>query len=161
MLVLGEGTMTQWEKYWHLLPFGLGPTWHRMEYVASRRHLDLQQLEDEISVMSTPWQDWDGIRRRRRRHEDVDNLSLKHKIIMSDIIEKAHRLESERKLTIALNGELSDDSFQLAEAWHLGLNRQFTGIPSTVFMGGASQHTYLVLFDRPLSSDDFLELWTV
>lgn len=161
MMVLGEGTMAQWEKYWHLLPFGLGPTWDRMEYVATRHQPDLQQLENEINYLAKPWDDWEGIRNRRRQHEDMDNLNLSKKIIMSDISEKARSLESEQKLMISLNGETADDPFQMAGAWHLGINRQFSGIPSTVFMGGTTENTYLVLFSRPLSSEDFLSLWTV
>ena len=159
MMVLGEGTIDQWEKSWHLLPFGLGPTWDRMEYVAARSHADLVQLEKEIRGLGRPWSDWETICRRYKTRDAMDDLELNRKIILSDIDEKARVLLDQQKLTVPLDGEPADDPLQLAGAWHLGLRRQFAGIPSTVFMGGTLAKTSLVLFDRPLSSDDFLQLW--
>jgi hypothetical protein len=49
----------------------------------------------------------------------------------------------------------------MAGAWHQALKTYLPDTPSTVFMGGSLENTFLVLFQRPLAVDDFIGLWSV
>jgi hypothetical protein len=50
---------------------------------------------------------------------------------------------------------------EVAGAWHQAFKRHVADIPSTVFMGGSLQRSFIVFFNRPLVADDFVDLWSL
>jgi type VI secretion system ImpM family protein len=162
MMIIGEGALDQWEKFWHLMLVGLGPTWQTLEYASTRRLRTLDQLVIDINHLETPCKQW---RQARQLNyvELVDDLPdwKNKKIILSDVREKVRLLEKDGRLLIPLDGQGSEDLSQLAVAWHLALKDCQSPVPSTVFMGGSPEKTFLALFCRPLLSEDFSVLWSV
>ncbi|MBC2713421.1 MAG: type VI secretion system-associated protein TagF [Desulfosarcina sp.] len=162
MMIIGEGALDQWEKSWHLMLVGLGPTWETLEYAATRRLRSLDQLRNDINHLETPRKQWRQARQLDRKEQAEDHPEWKNKkIILSDVREKVRVLETEGQLFIPLDGQGSVDPFQLAGAWHLALKDCHSPIPNTVFMGGSSEKTFLALYSRPLAPDDFSVLWSV
>ena len=45
--------------------------------------------------------------------------------------------------------------------WHMALKERSSVTPNAIFMGGNLDKTYLVLFNRPLREDDFIQLWSL
>lgn len=162
MMIIGEGALDQWEKYWHLMLVGLGPTWETLEYASTRRLRSLDQLEIDINHLETPHKQWQQARKMNHNDLAVDLPEWKNnKIILSGVREKVQVLEKEGRLLIPLDGQGAMDAFQLALAWHLALKDCQSPVPNTVFMGGSPEKTFLALYCRPLSPDDFSVLWSV
>lgn len=161
LMLLGEGHLDRWEKYWHLLPIVLSSVWNYMEYSASRRVEHVNQLESDLLRMETPRPGWKEILRAHEQNlREPDALSI-HKVIMSQIQAKARTLEAEQKLIIPLDSASPGDPLQLASAWHQALKNHFHDIPNAVFMGGSPNQSLLVFFKRPLLAEDFTDLWSV
>lgn len=161
LVLIGEGKMDRWESHWNLLPFVLAPTWDKMEYTATRRMEDLGQLEEQLQRMERPVPGWKEMLRTISHEANTDPSAPIHKIVMTEVQAKARTLETERKLTIPLDRLDHEDPLQMAGAWHQALKNNFPGTPSTVFMGGSLENTFLVLFQRPLAAEDFIDLWSV
>jgi type VI secretion system protein VasJ len=160
-VLIGEGQMERWESHWNLLPFVLAPTWDKMEYTAARRLGDLGQLEGELQRMERPVPEWKAALKTISHEVNLGQPAPIHKLVMGEVQAKARTLETEKKLTIPLDRLDHEDPLQMAGAWHQALKTHFLGTPSTVFMGGSPEKTFLVLFQRPLAADDFIDLWSV
>jgi type VI secretion system protein VasJ len=162
MMIIGEGALDQWEKFWHLMLIGLGPTWETLEYASTRRLRSLDQLENEINHLETPRKQWRQTKQMNHKELGDDLLQWKNsKIILSGVREKVRALETDGRLLIPLDDQGAVDPFQLAVAWHLALKDCRSPVPNTVFMGGSPEKTFLALYCRPLSPDDFSVLWSV
>ena len=161
LVLIGEGQMDRWESHWNLLPFVLAPTWDKMEYTAARRLEDLGQLELELQRMERPVPGWKETLKTLSDEVNAGQHSQVHKIVMAEVQAKARMLETEGKLTIPLDRLDREDPLQVAGAWQQALKPHLSGTPSTVFMGGNLENTFLVLFSRPLAADDFIDLWSI
>jgi hypothetical protein len=160
LMLLGEGRLDRWEKHWNLLPFVLAEAWDKMEYTAARRIEHISQLEADLQRIQSPTPGWQDIRHSISQNLGDRSLLPIHKIIMAEIQNKAKTLETEQKLIILLNNHCHEDALQMAGAWYHALKSHFSGSPSTVFMGGSLDKTFLVFFNRPLMADDFIDLWS-
>ena len=58
LLIIGTGPLREWEVHWDLLPFALENTWNQIEYLAAKRYLDFQQLEQEVRMILAPLGNW-------------------------------------------------------------------------------------------------------
>jgi type VI secretion system ImpM family protein len=161
MVVMGEGGMPRWQDHWHLLPLGFGTLWERMEQLATRRMVNLSQLEKAIADLAAPSENWRQIQRRNREIVAPDDADPAHEAILTSVGEYVRVLGTEGCLMIALNENLRGDPLQLAGAWHQAIRNQSVGRPNMVFMGGTTEKVFLALFYRPLTSEDFHRLWTV
>ena len=160
LVLLGEGQLDRWEQHWHLLPFVLSTAWEQLEYTASRRLMDVAELETDLYRLETPTPSWkQTLAAADRESEDQDAQSIK-KLIMDNIQDKSEALLLQQKLTIPLDQGQGTTPLPMAAAWHQALMPHIKGAPVTVFMGGTPQHSFLVLFSRPLMADDFVDLWT-
>lgn len=160
LMLLGEGTLGGWEENWHLLPFLLAPMWDRLEYAATRRALEINQLAEDLERMVAPKPEWKNLFNTAAA-DSMDACLPVHKLLLSEMKVKARTLAEEQKLIIPLDGTCGIDPMQMAGAWHQGLKPCFAEPPSTVFMGGGPDQSFLVFYTRPLVADDFTELWTL
>ncbi|MBC2713128.1 MAG: type VI secretion system-associated protein TagF [Desulfosarcina sp.] len=161
LMLLGEGHLDRWEHHWNLLPFVLASAWDRMEYTAARRVEHISQLEADLQRMEAPNPGWKQTLKAISQDLSAYETQPIHKIIMAKIREKARTLEMEQKLIISLDAGHQGDPLQMAGAWHQALKSHYTGTPNTVFMGGSPEKSFLVLYSRPLSPDDFSVLWSM
>jgi type VI secretion system ImpM family protein len=161
LILIGEGSLEGWEKHWHLLPFLLAPVWARLEYAAARRLDSIDQLEADLARMETPLPEWKKIVCQAPEDDGRDAFDPVKKIILSRIPEKSQMLNNENKLLVPLDAVEDGDPLQMAGAWHQGLKHCCNGPPNTVFMGGHPQKPHVVFYTRPLSVDDFVDLWSL
>jgi CubicO group peptidase (beta-lactamase class C family) len=158
---MGEGHLDHWEKHWNLLPFVLAAAWDKMEYSAARRMENIGQMEADLQRLERPAPAWKESLRGIPQDPGTRDAQPLHKLIMAEIGAKARTLETEQKLIIPLDHSGRQDPLILAGAWHQALKRHFSGTPSTVFMGGSMEKSFIVFFQRPLMADDFIELWSI
>jgi type VI secretion system protein VasJ len=152
LMIMGEGTLSHWEKNWHLLPRALAPAWHRMEYSAVRRMADIGQLEADLARMETPAPAW------KEASQATKTISG---AVADAAREKAAVLQTEQKIVVPLDDAEPGGALQTAGIWHLALKNYLSAAPGTVFMGGGLERPFLAVFNRPLEAADFAALWTL
>jgi len=160
LMLLGEGQLRRWEQHWHLLPFALRPVWEKMEYASARRLTDITELEADLARMKAPVPAWQEILESKTGDFDADNNPPVNKIIMDKIQEKSGMLAVHQKLAVTLDQGGRTDPLIMAGAWHQALKSYVKGPPNTVFMGGRTDRSWVVFFNRPLIGDDFVDLWS-
>ena len=67
----------------------------------------------------------------------------------------------ESEIFVALDEAPSVDPFTLIRLWHASLKKHHAEPPKAVFMGGNTTATRLAFFRRPLTTQDFVRLWSV
>ncbi len=160
ILILGYGSLSDWEGHWDLIPWACERTWSQMEHISTRMFRDLKQLEDEIRAINPPKADWSEF--GRFNEEVVDDPSGQRipdeiRISPSEFIQNIKESEA----FLDLNQKPTKDYPRLIHLCHKAIKDQRKEVPKTVFMGGNSLKTYLAIFRRPLGTEDFLRLWSV
>ncbi len=160
LMIVGEGTLPQWEQYWQLMLASLQSTWESLEYAASRRLRGLDHLETVVRSVPAPRSQWLEAA-SAVCPDDKDPLTGCRKVFLTDACEKAKALDADGALLVELDGDDATDPFQLASAWHVALKACGMPAPTTAFMGGRPDKSVLALFRRPLMTDDFSSLWSI
>jgi type VI secretion system protein VasJ len=153
LLIIGMGTIKEWEQHWELLPAVFEGTWSRMEYLASAQFKDLKELEREIGQIKKP---------TMKEIPVTDSQSGDDIISSSDAIKAgAHDLIRENEFYAPVNDRPGHDAFSLVMQWHRGLKMHLKTRPAVVLMGGTPEKSYVAAFNRSLKANDFVKLWTI
>ena len=151
LLVMGNGTVKDWEKSWVLLLHGLKSSWDQIEQIASIRFDHVEQLEKEVHRLSPPIQGrLDGM-----HTEPVDPLEEQNVSV------KAVQLKEHGELWLPLDDYRPMDPFTIAQAWCAALAKQGVETPNALFLGGVPEQYFLVLLQRSLNVGDFGRLWAL
>jgi type VI secretion system protein VasJ len=150
---MGTGPLEGWEDQWDLLPFACEKTWSQIEYLSTKRFMDLKQLEDGVRIIKPPHPQWSEFVSQRG---NVNASSWNPR----DLENKAVGLSTETDFFVPLEGGPSDDHLAVAGLWHFFLKANNMTAPNAVFMGGVPDEAYLAVFKRPLMPTDFVRLWS-
>jgi len=158
-LILGTGTLKGWEDNWDLLPDVCVGTWTQMEYMSAKRFSDFEQFESEVRHIKPPEAEWSKL---KSKEEGKAGASSQNSLSLNDrdVEEMITSLSQDKALFIPLDSGPSGDPHFLAGLWHSLLKSRINDIPSTVFMGGSSEGTFLAVFKRALAPADFVRLWS-
>ena len=58
LVIMGSGTLKNWQENWDLIPLAAERTWRQIEYLAANLFTDFKKLEDEIRTIRPPEADW-------------------------------------------------------------------------------------------------------
>jgi hypothetical protein len=163
LLIMGTGTLPNWEENWGLLTFLFEGIWSQIEYLASRHLADLKQLESEISRINMPFEDWpalatQGLRGASPGHGHDQNG---HTSTFGAIGGAAEALLSRSEFLVSIDSHHDGDASSLVGFWNRALKSRTDIVPNAVFVGGIPEQTYLALFSRSLNSSDFERLWSL
>jgi type VI secretion system ImpM family protein len=150
LLIMGMGTVHGWEENCDLVPLALENSWSRMEYLAAKKHRDIEQLRQELKCSMPPRSGWEELRPPK---EDRD-LERSTEEIDGEDFRKGEFL-------VTLQGEKFDEKVTAANLWHHTLKRRFRDVPTAVFIGGNLEQMFLFGLTRPLGSSDFVTLWSL
>jgi len=161
LTVLGTGPLKGWEDHWELLPLVLDRTFQQIEYLATKRHLDFNQLENEVHMLPVPINNWLELDPAGQLPAgDAAELSI------SQEVDRAKELHVPRGGPDAMldiipltNFSQADPPAQIAGLQAV-LKKSLRHAPNAVFMGGIPEKSCLVLFKRPLRPNDFHLLWS-
>ncbi len=160
LLLFGHGPLKGWEDHWDLLVVACEKTWSRMEYLSQRVFNSLREFENEALRISSPESDWEKLKGEKERFwsssPSDDQYLLNEEIIQSGLMET----DTEESFFLDLNRVPVDDQFRLVRAYHFVIKRHLKPLPNAVFMGGTPERAYLAVYQRPLSSEDFVRLWS-
>ena len=67
LLVLGTGSLREWEGHWDLLPYACLPVWQRIEYLGAQRYEEIGRFESAIRGLHPPVPEWADFSGRRDR----------------------------------------------------------------------------------------------
>lgn len=153
LLIMGEGPLKGWEKQWTSLPMALSRVWGRMERIAAHRYDDLKSLVGDLEQLSPPRiEDMNG-----HAHATDVNRAIHEQRLGNCRLE----LEQNGKVLIPLNETPAPDIDAVAVEWHGQLQRCCSEIPRAVFLGGTDRGAYMSVIRHPLSTSDFVQLWSV
>ena len=150
LLVLGTGSLRDWEGHWDLLPYACLPVWERIEYLGAQRYEEIGRLESAIRGLHPPAPEWTDFSLRRDRE-----------VVALDLAGGDTTGPGEASRFIRLNGESGRELFPAAVGWQSLLRRDDAEAPNAVFFGGTISKAYLGVFRKRLSTPDFADIWNV
>lgn len=160
-LILGSGSLNQWNEHWDLLPFACEKAWGQMENASVRTYETLRNLEDEIQKISPPYPQWSEFVKQKESlweaHDVPGNKGFQD--VVATIAEQVRSMENATELFIPLTQWALFDPFALVSCWHSLLRVHQKETPNVVFMGGTPDNVCLAVFKRPLVPHDFVRLW--
>lgn len=147
LLIMGTGLLKDWEGYWDILPFACEQTWNQIEYISGQNFSDLKKLEAEIHNIRPPFSGWPELKVKREESMRCECKSDHSSFKSEDFVPLDH--------------ETCYDQSTLISHYHYLLMSDDKTIPNVTFMGGTFEKVFLAFFKRPLTTDDFIRLWTV
>ena len=162
LLVLGTGSLREWEGQWDLLPYACLPVWQRIEYLGAQRYEEIGRFESAIRGLHPPapeWADFSGRRDREVAAKEVRSGSAGP----DDASVRAGNdaVPGEPIRFLRLDGGLGRDPFPEAVGWQSRLRRDDGSAPNAVFFGGTISRAYLGVFRKALATPDFVRIWNV
>jgi len=162
LLIVGTGPLKGWQDRWDLLPFACERSWNQIESLSMRTFQDLKELEEEIRKIRAPspqWPEYDAVRK------DLEQSGLNWESGVSswephDFRTLEAGLREQKEIMVYLDEKSSHDQFTLSSLYHSTFKARLQVLPNAVFMGGTLETTYLAVFQRPLTSADFVKLWS-
>lgn len=148
ILLMGTGSLPNWEKNWDLLPLALEDSWNRMENMLAKSFKNLQNLEEEVYQIPSPSGEWEKMN-QRRSHKDNPHIE-----------EQLRKNLNKDMFFINLEETFHLSPMVLVSLYHYFWKKQGEPIPNCIFMGGGLAKTFLAFFSRPLSPKDFQDLWS-
>ena len=161
LLLLGMGPLKNWEIHWHRSPYVCEKTWSQMESISTRMFRGLGELEDEVRRVKPPESDWIGTDRIQEEFSLLkDSKQQTGSIDVDAIAKRAAGISSEAEIFIPMDEYHFQQHETAIHVWLECLKQSSQDPPKTVFMGGNQYRTFLALFWRPLSANDFVRIWS-
>lgn len=157
LLIIGSGSLPSWDEHWDCLPSACEKTWNQIEYISTLKFNNLQDMADEIQRIRPPEPDWSDCPTAIGCQADPDTISLSSgETNTTSGSDRPMNDEGVLFLDIANNSDI----FKVICVMNQELKLNLPSTPNTVFIGGTSNHTFLVLFTRPMKPADFTALWS-
>jgi type VI secretion system protein VasJ len=162
LLIIGTGSLGEWEDHWDLLPLSFENTWDQMEHIASQRSENIKKLASDVRNLRPPRTGWIELKATRDQIADSEMKSSAR--LYDENFEEYNNgaavLLGKSESFIPLEHTTCRDQNALIAYWHFTLKCKKQSLPSASFMGGTLGNAYLAFFQRPLVSEDFIHLWT-
>jgi type VI secretion system protein VasJ len=160
LLMIGVGTLRDWDKNWDVLPYSCEKVWHQLEDIATRKYESFERLKLDMNGLQLPDNRWDALRGSLLLNNSEGGEGLKTSSGLDDNTkERLSILLQEREIIMALKPEKAGNLFHLIAEWHQYIKTYSAEIPNAVFLGGSMDKTFMAVFLRPLKPDDFTLLW--
>lgn len=161
-LVLGSGSLNRWKDHWELLPFVCERAWNQMEQATVRTYESLRGLEDAIQQVAPPALQWSEYEKQREGLWELQDPSENRRFreARTAIEQQVGTVCNAPEFYVSLQPWPQFDPMAVVSCWHSLLKTQQAATPNVVFMGGSPTSVSLVIYKRPLTTDDFVRLWS-
>lgn len=146
LMLIGAGTLKNWEKRWDTLPAICEGVWGRLEYLTTKRYDGLEQLVADFRLLKPR----DDAAEQQELVPDCHDFKGERSWV--------ERLKADRELFIPLKVGCADPTLAIA-CFHNFLKINFGETPNSVFLGGRPENLLFVIFNKGLTTANFLELW--
>lgn len=162
LLIMGDGTLDGWEDDWDLLPQAFEKIWDQIEYISSRRFDNLKDLENEVCAIKNPSHGWLELKSQNTNQGILQSPAnaLTISIDSGEIREKLDCLAKKMEVLVPLDSQAEEDPLRMAGQWSSLLKVHSSGVPNAVFLGGVPEKHFLAVFNRSLTANDFVSLWS-
>jgi type VI secretion system protein VasJ len=160
LIIIGSGHLNNWESNWDLVPYALEDIWGRIEYLACGRFNDVGQLKDGLGHIKKPSSDWLALANQRAT-DGTMNASIYVARDPHAMGRHVLQLINTGSDVVELNPHAGTDPFFAAGYWIFALKAHVKFVPTAVFMGGIPEKSFLVIFNRSLTTEDFVRLWSI
>jgi type VI secretion system protein VasJ len=160
LLIMGSGPLANWEDNWELAVRASEETWIQMESISSRTSIDIRNLEQLLFAMRPPLPQWDGL-----HSENAPVLESERDLAMSSqgetsLSDQLSSLADDESGYILLDSAGSKDDFGVVCHFNKLLKKVIIFPPTSMFIGGTYEASFLFFFKRPLNTGDFDALWS-
>jgi type VI secretion system protein VasJ len=159
LLIIGTGSLKDWEDRWDLLPLACDKPWGQIEYASSRMVHDLHTLGTEIRNIRPPYPEWAEFEAHRKGL--VASMTASGNDDLNGLKTRASALSDKQEGFISLDHKTFPDQFTLISCWHLLLKTFNKSSPNAVFLGGTFGQSFMAFFNRSLQTADFINLWSI
>jgi type VI secretion system protein VasJ len=162
LLLVGTGPLAGWEAQWDLVPLACEGSWSQMERLSTRGYGSLREFETEIQRLRGPSPEWSMFQAQREEIKEIARTGggAMPTLQLDDLEKRAASLSRQSDILIPLTERPADDQFALVGLWHSLLRAGGECVPNVVFMGGTQEAAFMVLLQRALTPDDFVQLWS-
>jgi type VI secretion system protein VasJ len=159
LVIMGTGSLPDWQRHLSLLPFALEKTWIQMEYLATKRYIDFTQLENDIRRLPAPAGQWSALQEEAQQRRETWHLvcNPQNEVMRKSIGNHA----AEPEFLTPLDTTACVDVITTAGLCFSMLAELDGVLPNAAFLGGILTATYLAVYRRPLIVSDFIRLWSV
>lgn len=163
LVIMGSGTLKNWQENWDLIPLAAERTWRQIEYLAANLFTDFKKLEDEIRTIRPPEADWSEQAEKRKELNRIGSpLDPYASFLDFRELKKLAALNAEKsEVFVSLDRGPCDDKIMHVSLWHMLTRQSLKTVPNAMFMGGTLDKAYLAAIKRPLKPADFIQLWSV
>jgi len=160
LVIDSKGALNGWESNWDLLPYALDDIWGQFEYLACGRFNDFKQFEAGFSRIKQPSSDWLALANQRALTGSLNVGGYIAKDPRTMVNHVQQLLDTDMTI-VPLSTDADVDSSLLAGYWNFALKTHTKTVPNAVFMGGIPEKSFLVIFNRSLTTEDFIWLWNI
>jgi hypothetical protein len=163
--LIGYGYLNQWENHLPLVPVVCEKTWSDMEYITRKESADYIQLKNKMRKISAPLNHWKAFSKQIEDHQSnhcfISRLAEKqlHESRLFEYLQK--RLESKKSFILSVRDTANGHVWEIMTLFHSFYDHHFSDIPNAVFMGGRPNESYISVFRKALSIEDFKQLWLI
>ena len=163
LTVMGVGALPEWKDHWDLLPAVFDSVWAQIEYLIARQVRELDQLEVDLRHIKMPSPHWSTYDSQRLNTGTPDTSSSEWSLSRSSngFKKGVDALLTHGEFCVCLDNNESGDSLRPVIAWSRALRASGNIVPSSIFMGGLPERSYLAVFQRSLNANDFVRLWSI
>ncbi len=162
-LLMGTGPLSDWEKNWDLMSLACERTWERTKHISDKLYDDIRRLEADIVGIRPPSAAWESHVAMRTTMLSCGSNNNFHATAneLPDMDKHMTSLAEKNECMIRVEGSALQDQIIMIQRWHCCLKERMKSAPNAVFLGGSPEETYLVVYNRPLSPNDFMHLLSV
>lgn len=163
LVIMGSGTLKNWQENWDLLPLAAERTWRQIEYLAANLFTDFKKLEEEIRTIRPPEANWSEQAEKRKELNRIGSPLDPYASFLDfrELKKLAVANADKAEVFISLDRGPCGDKIMHVSLWHLLSRESFASIPNAMFMGGTLDKAYQAVIRRPLKPCDFIQLWSV
>lgn len=152
LLVMGSGSLEDWEEYWELLPFSCEGVWSQMEQLASKNYSSFELLEKDTQLLRQPQRRWEEM--KKQQESLLEMISPE-----ADTLFSSELLGENKAVFVPFQETGQYDFFAMISAAHAQQKKRENPAPNSLFMGGLIDSPRIAIFKRPLSGQDFEQMW--
>nr|NIO04259.1 DUF2094 domain-containing protein [Pseudomonadota bacterium] len=166
LTVMGAGALPEWKDHWDLLPAVFDSVWAQVEYLIARRFGELDQLEVDLKRIGMPSPDCShGDSWWLNTGTVIPDMSSNERSLINRSNNRFKKgvdaLLTHEELCVCLDNSGSGDFLGHVVAWSRALKASGNVVPSSMFVGGLPERSYLAVFQRSLNANDFVRLWSI
>lgn len=163
LLITACGELENWRHYWTLLPFACDACWNRMEAFAAGSQRDFQVMEQRLRLLPPPLADWAKLQALQLSGLESGRAAPAAALAQAAAGAAAAPAGGlqDRVLKVPVPRVGGGDHARALSDYYGQWRLRNRELPSIVFMGGPMDAAQLILFLRPLTTDDFVGLWNM